>query len=121
MGEYKGNNKPEVKFLAKRLAPEGRGPIARAQHSATFFRNQLIIYGGRNEAIFPIIRNVALNDLHIYDIKSNRWAAIAMYGDIPGSRWGHRIVANDTKIMLFGGMNLSSYCESVLYDIHVGK
>lgn len=21
--------------------------------------------------------------------------------------------------MLFGGMNLSSYCESVLYDIHI--
>jgi len=23
------------------------------------------------------------------------------------------------KIMLFGGMNLSSYCESVVYDIHI--
>ena len=23
--------------------------------------------------------------------------------------------------MLFGGMNLGSYCESVLYDIHIGK
>ena len=44
-----------------------------------------------------------------------------MYGDIPGSRWGHKLVANENKIMLFGGMNLSSYCESVLYDIHIGK
>ena len=23
--------------------------------------------------------------------------------------------------MLFGGMSLDSYCESVLYDIHIGK
>jgi len=38
-GEYKGTAKPEVKLLAKRLTPEGRGPIARAQHSATFFKN----------------------------------------------------------------------------------
>ena len=77
--------------------------------------------GGRNDAIFPIIKNVALNDLHIYDVASNRWCTLAMYGDIPSSRWGHRIIANDNKIMLFGGMNLGSYCESVLYDIHIGK
>ena len=38
-GEYKGIAKPEVKLLAKRLTPEGRGPIARSQHSATFFKN----------------------------------------------------------------------------------
>jgi len=30
-GEYKGQNlKPEVKLIAKKLKPEGRGPIARA-------------------------------------------------------------------------------------------
>lgn len=40
-----------------------------------------------------------------------------MYGDIPGSRWGHRLVSNEHKIMLFGGMNLSNYCESVFHDI----
>ena len=121
LGEYKGTCKPELKFLARRVTPEGRGPIARAQHSATFFKNQLVIYGGRNDAIFSAIKNVALNDLHIMDVESNTWCRIAMYGDIPGSRWGHKLVANENKIMLFGGMNLNSYCESVLYDIHIGK
>ena len=122
LGEYKGANvKPELKMLAKRINAEGRGPIARAQHSATFFKKQLVIYGGRNDAVFPTIKNVALNDLHIYEVESNKWSAIAMYGDIPGSRWGHKLVANENKIMLFGGMNLTSYCESVLYDIHIGK
>jgi len=120
-GDFKGEKRPEVKLVARSLKPEGRGPIARSQHSATFFKNQLVIFGGRNEAIFPAIKNVALNDLHIYDVRSNRWSAIAMYGDIPGSRWGHKLVANDQKIMLFGGMNLGSYCESVLYDFFIGK
>ena len=105
----------------KRLNPSGRGPIARAQHSATFFKNQLVIFGGRNDAIFPTIKNVALNDLHIYDIAANRWSAIAIYGEIPSSRWGHKLVANEQKIILFGGMNLNSYCESVIYDIFIGK
>ena len=69
-GEYKNTNinKPEVKFLAKKLNPEGRGPVARAQHSATFFKNMLVVFGGRNDAIFTAIKNVALNDLHILDI-----------------------------------------------------
>ena len=120
-GEFKPTGRPEVKFQARIVKPEGRGPVARSQHSATFFKNQLVIFGGRNDAIFPAIKNVALNDLHIYDVDSNRWAAIAMYGDMPGSRWGHKLVANENKIVLFGGMNLGSYCESVIYDIHIGK
>ena len=80
-----------------------------------------MIFGGRNDAVFSAIKNVALNDLHILDVASNRWCSIAMYGDTPASRWGHKLVANENKIMLFGGMSLDSYCESVLYDIHIGK
>ena len=39
-GEFKGgHSKPEMKLIAKRIYPEGRGPIARAQHAATFFKN----------------------------------------------------------------------------------
>mgnify|MGYP001219813118 CR=1 FL=1 len=30
LGEYKGTNKPEGKMDARRIEPEGRGPIARA-------------------------------------------------------------------------------------------
>ena len=80
-----------------------------------------MIFGGRNDEIFTTIKNVALNDLHIYDVASNTWSAVAMYGDIPGSRWGHRLVSNENKVMLFGGMNLSIYCESVFHDIIIGK
>lgn len=37
---------------------------------------------------------------------------------MPRSRWGHKLATNDDdKIMLFGGMNLNSYCESVFYEI----
>lgn len=87
----------------------------------TFFKNQLVIFGGRNDEIFPVIKSVALNDLHIYDVATNSWLALAIYGDIPTSRWGHKLAANQDKIMLFGGMNLSSYSESVVYDIKISK
>ena len=64
---------------------------------------------------------MALNDLHVYDVAKNKWCAVAIYGDRPESRWGHRLVANADKIVLFGGMNLNAYCESVFYDVHLGK
>ena len=38
-GDYKSIGRPEVNLLAKKLEPEGRGPISRSQHSATFFKN----------------------------------------------------------------------------------
>ena len=121
-GDWTGKLRPELKLQAKRVKTEGRGPLPRYSHAATFFRNQLVIHGGRNDAIFPAIKNVALNDLHVLDVATKRWCTLALYGEsIPESRWGHCIVANDSKIMIFGGMNLTSYCESILYDIFIGK
>ena len=69
-----------------------------------------------------MIKNVALNDMHVYDVLNNTWCALAIYGDLPRSRWGHKLATNsEDKIMLFGGMNLNSYCESVIYEITIGK
>ena len=121
LGEYKGNIKPDIRLIAKKMEAIGRGPIARSQHAATIFKNQLIISGGRTDAIYTFIKNVALNDLHIYDIQKNTWCAIALYGDIPNSRWGHKLCANENKVMLFGGMNLNSYNDSEVYEIFIGK
>ena len=106
IGEYKHNVTPDIRLLVKKVEPIGRRPIARSQHSATIFKNQLVIHGGRSDTIYSIIHNCALNDLHIYDIAKNTWCAIAFYGDIPNSRWGHKLCNNENKIMLFGGMNL---------------
>ena len=69
--------------------------------------------------IYSFLKNVALNDLHVYDIKSNSWSAVALYGDLPNSRWGHKLCANGSSIVLFGGMNLSSYNDSEIYEIQV--
>ena len=38
-GDFKSIGRPEVRMRAKKLSPEGRGPIQRAQHAMTFFKN----------------------------------------------------------------------------------
>ena len=42
-----------------------------------------------------------------------------MFGDLPSSRWGAKLAATENKLMLFGGMNLNNYCESIIYDIKI--
>ena len=78
-----------------------------------------MIFGGRNDQTFKEVQNVALNDLHLYHVLTNTWTAIAIYGELASSRWGARLAASDNKLILFGGMNLNNYCESVLYDIKI--
>jgi hypothetical protein len=68
------------------------------------------------------VGNVALNDLHLLDLRSLQWVTLALFcqeGQIPLSRWGHRLVARENgcgqgagdSLFLFGGCNLKSYCE----------
>ena len=65
---------------------------------------------------------MALNDLHVLDIKTSTWMTVALFAEeIPESRWGHRLVASDKKLLLFGGMNLEHYCESAIFEIIFGK
>jgi len=82
----------------------------------------LAIFGGRNDQIYPIIKNVALNDLHLYDLTKKQWTQVALYGDLACSRWGQSMATiNNKKILLLGGMDLSSYAPSVTHEIYIGK
>ena len=118
-GEYKSSIVPDIRLTATKITPKGRGPVARYKHASTVFKNKLVISGGRSDLIYSFLKNVALNDLHVYDISSNTWSPVALYGDIPNSRWGHKLCANENSILLFGGMNLTSYNDSEIFEIHV--
>ena len=82
-----------------------------------------MIYGGRNDAIYPQTSNIALNDICIYNINKNTWEALALFGQMPCSRWSHFIsqVRGDTLeaqdgFLMFGGANLQSYCRSIMWN-----
>eukprot|EP00347_Sterkiella_histriomuscorum_P019474 403341497 len=86
----------------------------------------LAIYGGRNDQLFKLTgNNIALNDLNLYDIATNTWITIALYGEsIPPSRWGHQLVScgeNSSKMLLFGGINLQSYCDTSIYEFNLDE
>lgn len=108
------------------MEPAGKPPVPRYGHAACFIKSYLVIHGGRNDEIFSSMRNVALNDLHLYDINLNQWMAVAIYSYVPISRWGHRMCAEQNasqdyqtnRILLFGGINLKSFCDSSVHEIN---
>jgi len=52
------------------------------------------------------------------DMHTNDWMTVAIFAEeLPDSRWGHTLSASNEKLLLLGGMNLNTYCESVVFDI----
>ncbi len=87
--------------------------------------HMLVIYGGRNDNIFSMTNNVALNDICIFNLNKFTWETVAMFGQMPCSRWSHCMVARGYEqmssdgFMIFGGVNLQNYCKSTLYNFQL--
>jgi hypothetical protein len=83
----------------------------------------MIIYGGRNDSIFPVIGNVALNDVCIFNVNFKTWTSLVVYGMQPCSRWSLVMMPNRKHspdgILVFGGVNLNNYCTSRIYNLSI--
>ena len=71
------------------------------------------------------MQNIGLNDIHLYDINKNAWISLALFNEIPTSRWGHQMCITQThkedyksgNILIFGGNSFKSFCDSSIYEI----
>ena len=126
-GMFKKLVTPKLYYQTSLMQPKGKGPCGRYMHSACYMKSigkqgSIAIYGGKNTEVFQETHgNIALNDLHMYDISMNQWLTIAIYGEIPNSRWGHQIVSGQNKIYIMGGINLKSYCETAIFEVIFDK
>lgn len=81
----------------------------------------LVIYGGRNDRIYDSTGNVALNDICVYNCNLMAWEPLAMFNQMPCSRWSHTMIPLSSTqsyhegFILFGGVNLKAYCKSKFY------
>lgn len=83
----------------------------------------MVLFGGRNERMYNYTGNVGLNDVCIFNINLNQWEALAIFGQMPLSRWKHSVVADNERegIMVFGGFNLRQHCRSKIYTFSLIK
>lgn len=80
----------EIKAVA------GKAPCPRHSHAATFIKKYLVIHGGRNDEIYNHqIHNIGLNDIHLFDIMTLTWLPVAIFNEVPSSRWSHIMCAED--------------------------
>jgi hypothetical protein len=96
----------------------GRPPVARYSHQALSLSRgkYLLISGGRNNSLYMTMGNIALNDLHLLNTQTFEWETLAMYGEVPVSRWNHSLIAieegKDDRLVIFGGMNMATYMNA---------
>ncbi|CAI2382697.1 unnamed protein product [Moneuplotes crassus] len=114
---YKKNEDVELNVEINLLKPAGKPPVPRILHSSLFLSEKyLLIYGGKSDIAFNKIKNLALNDICLYDIENNKWDTLVTYGFHPMSRWSQCMCPiSDDTIIMFGGTNLESYCPSTLH------
>jgi hypothetical protein len=70
-GAWKKNVKPRYTYeISEVPCVGGRSPSPRFSHSAIMVASKyLLIYGGRNDNLYKKLNgNVALNDLHLFDL-----------------------------------------------------
>eukprot|EP01060_Flectonema_neradi_P035627 TRINITY_DN6604_c3_g1_i2.p1 TRINITY_DN6604_c3_g1~~TRINITY_DN6604_c3_g1_i2.p1 ORF type:complete len:434 (+),score=50.19 TRINITY_DN6604_c3_g1_i2:62-1363(+) len=85
-------------------------PRERAAHSAVFWRNKMIIFGGDQDSITVAY----LHDLWELNLETYQWKELKPSGDLPSGRLGHDCCMSGDNMYLFGG-----YQGKALDDMHV--
>ena len=77
-----------------------------------------MVFGGRNDKMYSKdMKNLALNDLHLFDFHKEIWATVAMFGDMPCTRWSPTLVSSSDRLILLGGMNLTHYSNNAVFEL----
>jgi len=89
---------------------KGDIPSRRWGHTANVFKNEIYIFGGRNES--------DVNDLYKYNIEMNEWNQIHFQGVLPIARRRHSSVFVSSAFVVFGGFDGSFYNDMHVVDFH---
>lgn len=88
----------------------GTSPANRRDHSAVIFRNQMIMYGGKQtrssaSCTNPPAATQFMSDLLVWDMVRGQWIRSAPYGASPPALAGHTAVVDSytNKMYVFGG------------------
>lgn len=97
-----------------RLAPGGITPTARYGHTSALVQDYVVVVGGRNDELYHTSGVSHLSEVVVFNIEHNRWESINLAGSPPEGRWGACVEVAGSKLILYGGMELSNYCNSDL-------
>jgi N-acetylneuraminic acid mutarotase len=107
-------------FDPKRMlweTPETHGerPVSRSNHAAAVIGDKMYIFGGLLQRGNELIDS---NDIHVLNTSTLTWTRVQATGNIPEPRCGHKMVAIDGKLYMFGGGNGDNWSNK-FNDLHV--
>ena len=96
------------------LVPEGERPGGRRDHSLVVDQAEDLVYlfGGRSD-------NEPLDELWVYDVRTNQWEHVEPDGDTPAARFGHNAIFDATQqlLVIFGGQaGPTFFSDAWVYD-----
>eukprot|EP01133_Synstelium_polycarpum_P004944 gene4944-5743_t len=94
----------------------GQPPRSRTNHAAAAVGSDLYVFGGINRDGRWELQD--LDEFFVFNTITNTWKEVVCTGDLPTARCGHRLVAIDTKLYMFGGGAGDSWRER-FNDIHI--
>ncbi|CAO3651045.1 unnamed protein product [Mucor fragilis] len=90
----------------------GIPPCKRYGHTATKWRDSIIVFGGCNEY------QEYCGDVHIFNLKTSTWHQPSITGSV-SSRYLHSATVFEDKLIVYGGFAKSSDCTYVLDELCV--
>jgi N-acetylneuraminic acid mutarotase len=91
----------------------GVAPSPREGHTATIYMDKLFIFGG-----FTDRGDVALNDMHVFDVKSSIWSLPNFSGDRPKPRQYASSIRHGSKMLFTGGCDFTKKsCFNDMYEL----
>lgn len=88
-------------------------PEPRANHTATFHKGKVYIFGGHGGVDY---KRIAFNDLYELDTENGfKWEKVETKGNIPEPRGGHiaSMLANKDVLCVFGGWNYTTQFQNL--------
>ncbi|VDL59295.1 unnamed protein product [Hymenolepis diminuta] len=103
---------PTLKWK-KVTTASGNVPRSRHGHRAVAIKDLIVIFGGGNEGI--------VDELHVFNTAMNQWHLPAVRGDIPPGCAAFGMIADNSRILLFGGMMEYGKYSNDLYELQATK
>ncbi|KAI9272401.1 hypothetical protein EDC94DRAFT_596369 [Helicostylum pulchrum] len=94
------------------VGTSGSPPCKRYGHTATRWRDSIIVFGGCNEY------QEYCGDVHIFNLKTSTWHQPVITGNV-SPRYLHSATVFEDKLIIYGGFAKSSDCTYVLDELCV--
>ncbi|KAL1918241.1 uncharacterized protein VTP21DRAFT_3507 [Calcarisporiella thermophila] len=92
---------------------KGRPPCKRNDHSASYWNEKLIIFGGRDED------EQFCNDIVVLDLRTLTWDRPAISGSLPTGRTKHGAVVYNNRLYITGGCCADTGHGDVTKDLNI--